>query len=755
MILKKMTLALVMALTSASLAWASAPIVSQRPMRLVYDRPAYTWMTQALPIGNGTFGAMFMGDVQREHIQFNEKTLWTGSPSVRGAYQNFGYLTILSDHSGDYTDYERRLDLDEALGYVGYTMDGVRYEREYLASHPDGVVAVRLSTPGSQGRLNLSLSLRDTRAKVANQRSGAMLREGVGELRFSGQLDLVAYEAALRVVAQGGETRLSTDSTAIVVRGADQVVLYLVGQTNYDITSPSYIRGTRGELTSRNAQRLDAASALGYEAVRQRHIADYKTLYDRVRLSLETAPLPGVTTDELVRRQRSSVYLDELYFQYGRYLLIASSRGMSLPNNLQGIWNNSNTPPWESDIHTNINIQMNYWHAETTNLSECHLPFLRYIAIESARPDGGMRKTATSEGLRGWSLHTQSNIFSHTDWNINRPTNAWYAMHLWQHYQYTLDRDYLRETAIPAMRSACEYWFDRLKLDSTGLWVAPEEWSPEHGPWEDAVPYAQQLIYELFSAMLEASRVVPQPGRFEYELRSKLRHLDRGLRIGAWGQIREWRYTDDQEGNQHRHLSHLIALYPGRQISDRLTPELAKAARTTLNSRGDTGTGWSRAWKIGLWARLGDGDRAHRLIKSALNYTTFTGNSMNTLDGGVYENLLDAHPPFQIDGNFGATAGMAEMLLQSHEGYIYPLPALPSAWAGRGSVSGLRAVGGYTVSLSWQAGRLERLVIVPSVSGPCRVRLPEGMRTPAGKLGRDGVTTFALKAGVPLDLRWE
>lgn len=753
--MKRLTLALAMALTSVCLAWASAPIVAQRPMRLVYDRPAYTWMTQALPIGNGEFGAMFMGDVPREYIQFNEKTLWTGSPVIRGAYQNFGYLVLHTGHTSDYTDYERRLDLDEALGYVGYTSEGVRYEREYLASRPDGVVAIRLSTPGSKGKLDLSFALRDTRTKVDNRQSGTSLGQGMAELRYSGQLDLVAYEAAVRVEAQGGQVQLTDNSSTISVRGADQVVVYLLGATNYDITAPSYTCGTRADISERITKRLDDASTLGYMAIRQRHIADYKALYDRVRLKLEEAPMPHITTDELVRRQRSSTYLDELYFQYGRYLLIASSRGMSLPNNLQGIWNNSNTPPWESDIHTNINIQMNYWHAETTNLSECHLPLLRYIAIESARPDGGMRKTAINEGLRGWSLHTQSNIFSHTDWNINRPTNAWYAMHLWQHYQYTLDKAYLRGIALPAMRSACEYWFDRLKLDSTGRWIAPEEWSPEHGPWEDAVPYAQQLVYELFSAMLEAHRVLPQDGRFVRELRDKHARLDRGLTIGPWGQIREWRYTEDEEGNQHRHLSHLIALYPGSQISDRMTPELAKAARTTLNSRGDTGTGWSRAWKIGLWARLGDGDRAYRLIKSALNYTTFTGNSMNTLDGGVYENLLDAHPPFQIDGNFGATAGMAEMLLQSHEGYIYPLPALPSAWAERGSVSGLKAIGGYTVSLRWHEGRLSYLSILPQISGPCRVRLPEGARTPTGKLGRDGITTFFLKAGVPLELSWE
>jgi alpha-L-fucosidase 2 len=689
------------------------PIYASQPvLKLWYDKPATEWMTSALPIGNGELGGMFFGGASKERLQFNEKTLWTGSPTQRGAYQNFGDLYL--DFGGDTvcTDYRRELSLDDAIGTVSYRKNNVRYLREYFASYPNKMIVLHITTPGSRAKLNFSVRLSDSHSGVTIVgKDGIMMR---------GKLDILSYEAQIKVINNGG--RLVVRNEKIQVLGANSVTILLTGATNYSLSSKTYIGDSAEQLHTYLCKLIAHTSTQSYQALKSIHMRDYKALFGRVKLDLD-ARMPNITTAELIQNHRDSKYLDILYFQYGRYLMLGSSRGMNLPSNLQGIWNNSNAPSWECDIHSNINVQMNYWQAENTNLSECHLPFINYVRTEAMKDSGSWQKVAASERNRGWAIKTQSNIFGYTDWNINRPANAWYCMHLWQHYLYTNDIAYLRNEAFPVMKKACEYWFDRLKEDSCNRLIAPNEWSPEHGPWEDGLSYAQQLIYELFDNALKASAIVHADASFVSELNDKFKKLDKGLHIGEWGQIREWKIQPDIKGDNHRHLSLLIALYPGNQISYHIDSLYANAAKTTLLSRGDGGTGWSRAWKISCWARLFDGNHAYKLLKQALHFTNVTYLAMDGSAGGVYENLLDAHPPFQIDGNFGATAGIAEMLLQSNQGFIQLLPALPTAWP-EGSFQGIKAEGNFIVDLKWGNSFPTNCVVTSDSSGVCKLYYP-------------------------------
>lgn len=713
---------------------------------LWYDMPATLatvanpWMEYALPVGNGEFGGMIYGGIHCEQFQFNDKSLWTGSSQARGCYQNFGDLFI-EDISGTFdnatvNDYVRYLDMHEGIAGVSYSDGNATYTREYLASAPDKVTAIRIAS-SEKGKISLRLRLLNN-VKTATV-SPVYSADGAS---FEGKLDLIDFKASLRVVPTGGTVVANADN--IEVLNADEVLLVLAGATNFDQHSDSFISDASA-MKSDVDTRAENASAKGWAALLAEHSADYKSLFNRVELQLGNSSVNSLPTNKLVDNYKSAavnspeaLLLEELYFNYGRYLLISSSRGMDSPANLQGIWNNSDSPAWQSDIHSNINVQMNYWLAENTNLSEMHMPYLNYVYSMALEHPLWSEYARRSGQTKGWTCFTQNNIFGHSDYAENYViANAWYTSHLWQHYRYTLDKKFLREKAYPVMKSCTEFWLERLVEEKDGTLVAPDEWSPEHGPSkENGTAHAQQIITELFESTLEAIKILgieDSDKEFVGELKEKYAKLDKGLAIeqytGSWGTtlngitkgtdiLREWKYSDYSAGqNGHRHQSHLMALYPFGQINPE--SEFFAPAINSLKLRGDESTGWSLAWKVNLWARALDGNKAHSIIRNALRHSTSYG--IDERKGGVYYNLFDSHAPFQIDGNLGYSAAVAEMLLQSYDGSIALLPALPEAWAS-GKAEGLRAIGNFEVDQNWQDGKLLTATITSFSGEPCSIK---------------------------------
>jgi len=731
-------------------------------LRLWYTAPATVW-NEALPVGNGRIGAMCFGSPASERIQLNEDTYWSGCPSrndnpkalsvlyqvrslifannytnvediinknitaqtLHGSkYLCVGNLKLDFTGHSSYTDYERELDISNALWHVKYKVGDVEYRREVFASVPDQVLVMRL-TASEAGKLTFKASLSgDQQQSIAATASNEIVMSCKG-VDHEGVQGKVMCSTRVKVIPKGGSI---TRSGAVVnVSKADEVLILVSMATNH-----TNYKSLTTNQTAKAKGFMDEAATKSYDELLAAHLEAYHSQFDRVTFDLGFDDEDATPTDQRLKdfSKKTDLLLPVIFYQYGRYLLISSSQPGCEPANLQGMWNDVAWPVWDSKYTININLEMNYWPAEKTNLSELHEPLIRLVKDLS---EAGQKTASTMYGCRGWVAHHNTDIWricgvvdmaSSGMWPSG---SAWLTQHLWEHYIYTGDLDFLREV-YPVMRGASLFYVDFLVKDprSNYLVSCPSN-SPENTPWghsptsvNGGITMDNQLLFDLFTKTIRAARLLDVDQAFCDTLQQKLDSIS-PMRIGQYGQLQEWQDDWDSPDDKHRHVSHLYGMYPSNQISPFTQPKLFNAVNRTLQHRGDPATGWSMGWKINLWARMLNGNHAYTLIKNQLHYIDPVNNPNN--EGGTYPNLLDAHPPFQIDGNFGYTSGVTEMLMQTQDGTIHLLPALPSVWKKQGKVTGLKAYGGFIVDIEWASGKIVKARITSTLGGNCRVRL--------------------------------